>query len=454
MVGDDPNPGGRAGVSLRNLERISGKTKIRKTDAGSSRPEDWMKRGLAVLTFVAILAMAACQRGSSGMWFKGDLEAAQAEARERNAVIMIEFYTDWCNWCRRLESDTFSNAEVQQELRAFVAIQLNAEKGGADLAKRFGVDTYPTMVFLDSSGYETDRILGYLPPDRFLRRVKKVRAGDTFLACLRALDEDPGDLDAIERSVEGLLERSDPEGAIGRIEAFHQATGGDELDMCRKLMFAARSELHARVYHRAGKLYRAGWDRAFEVPDTAGTASLHRAVAGRLQDLPSEEQATILRQARYEDAAALLEIPDVESASPTSLLDIAGFAFRNGHFDRAADLYVRWYEIEGDAADPANLNDVAWRLYLSGQRHDSAIEIARHSFEAEPDPGTADTLARLLYMQGAVDEAINLETKAAESAQGNRSETYSEIARRMEAGEALDDKPTFESYPGKRRRAL
>jgi thioredoxin-like negative regulator of GroEL len=388
------------------------------------------------------------------VWFKGDLESAQAEAMERNTVVMIEFYTDWCNWCRRLETDTFSNAEVQQELRAFVPMQLNAEKGGAELAERFGVDTYPTMVFLDASGYETDRILGYLPPDRFLRRVKRVRAGDTFLACLRALDQDPGDIEAIERSVAGLLERSDPEGAIGRIEAFHQATDGEELEMCRKLMFAARGELHARVYQRAAKLYRAGWERAFEVPDTDGTATLHRAIADGLQNLPSDEQATILRRARFEDAGVLLDIPDIESASPPSLLEIAGFAFRNGHFDRAADLYVRWYESEGDAADPANLNDVAWRLYLSGQRYDSAVEIAQHSYASNPDPETADTLARLLYVQGAVDEAIKLETQAAESAQGTRSETYSEIARRMEAGEALDDRPTFESYPGKRRRAL
>ena len=413
-----------------------------------------MKRGLAVLACVAILGMAACQRDSSGVWFKGDLESAQAEAMERNTVVMIEFYTDWCNWCRRLETDTFSNAEVQQELRAFVPMQLNAEKGGAELAERFGVDTYPTMVFLDASGYETDRILGYLPPDRFLRRVKRVRAGDTFLACLRALDQDPGDIEAIERSVAGLLERSDPEGAIGRIEAFHQATDGEELEMCRKLMFAARGELHARVYQRAAKLYRAGWERAFEVPDTAGTAALYRAIADGLQNLPSDEQATILRRARYADAGVLLDIPDIETASPPSLLDIAGFAFRNGHFDRAADLYVRWYESEGGAADPANLNDVAWRLYLSGQRYDSAVEIAQHSYTANPDPETADTLARLLYVQGAVDEAIRLETQAAESAQGTRSETYSEIARRMEAGEALDDRPTFESYPGKRRRAL
>jgi len=55
---------------------------------------------------------------------------------------------------------------------------------------------------------------------------------------------------------------------------------------------------------------------------------------------------------------------------------------------------------------------------------------------------------------GSVEEAVALEERAAREAEGSRSETYARVAQRMEAGEPLDDKPTFESYPGKRRRAL
>ena len=413
-----------------------------------------MKRVFTLLTVLATLGIAACRPDSSTTWFSGSLEAARAEAEARDTMVMIEFYADWCNWCRRLDADTFSVPEVQHELAKLVPMKLNGETGGADLAASFGVDSYPTLIFLDPDGNEMDRILGYLPPDRFLRRVQRIRTGDSFLACLSNLEEDPGNIEAIRRSVDGLLERSDPEGAINRIEAFHRATDGNQLEICRGLMFTARVELHARVYQRAAKLYRRGWDRGFEVPNTQGTAALHVLVAEGLPTLPPDDQAALLREARYEDAAGLLEIPDLESAHSDSLLEVAGFAFRNGHFDLAADLYIRWYESEGGAASPDNLNDVAWRLYLAGTELETAIGIVRKAYTAKPDPETADTLARLLYVTGSVEEAIALEQRAAEDADGPRGETYLGVADHMKAGEALDDKPTFESYPGKRRRAL
>ena len=57
-------------------------------------------------------------------------------------------------------------------------------------------------------------------------------------------------------------------------------------------------------------------------------------------------------------------------------------------------------------------------------------------------------------MTGAVKEAIALEERAARETEGSRSETYSRVAQRMEAGEPLEDEPSFESYPGTRRRVL
>jgi len=411
-----------------------------------------LRRACSLLVVFAVVGAAACQREALPVWYDGGLTSALDDAERRKTVVMAEFYTDWCNWCRRLDSDTFSDPEVRSELARLVALKLNAETTGAELATRYGVDSYPTMIFFDANGNELERILGYLPPEKFLRRVQRIRTGDTFLACLRVLEEEPGNIDAIERSVEGLLERSDPEGAISRIEAFHRATGGEQLDVSRRLMFAARVELHTRVYQRAARLYRQGWDRGFEVPDTAGTSTLSKVLGEGLMDLPAEDQAEILRTARYEDAASLLEIPDLERTSPDQLLDVAGFAFSNGHYDDAAATYLRWFDREGAAAPADRLNDVAWRLYLSGRELERAATIARQSFAANPDPETADTLARILYARGEVEEAVDFEEHAADISEPSRAEAFRTIAARMTAGEDLDDRPAFDSYPGTRRR--
>ena len=57
-------------------------------------------------------------------------------------------------------------------------------------------------------------------------------------------------------------------------------------------------------------------------------------------------------------------------------------------------------------------------------------------------------------MTGAVEEAVILERRAAREAEGTRGETYARVAQRMEDGEPLEDEPSFESYPGARRRVF
>jgi len=413
-----------------------------------------MRRWVALMTLVAALGIGGCRQQATSVWFKGDLDAAVAAARQRNTLVMVEFFTDWCNWCRRLDTDTFRRAEVRRELEELVAVRFDAEKDGAQLATRFDIDSFPTLVFLDPDGNEVDRILGYLPPDKFLHRVQKIRTGDNFLACLRRLREDPGNHEAIEGSVEGLLERSDPMGAISRLEDFAAASGNTDPELCRHLMFAAQVDLHSRVYQRAAKLYLKGRTRSLEVPDTTGTRQLHELVVGGLPELPESEQAELLRRARFEDAGSLLTLIDAGSIPEGDLFEIAGFAFANGHFDLAADLYLRWYASQGDEATAGMLNDVAWRLYLSGTELDEATEIARRSYGMKAAPETADTLARLLYVSGSIDQAVDLEVRAAKQAGGARGESYLEVARRMEAGEKLGDSPSFSTYPGSRHGAL
>ncbi len=407
-----------------------------------------MRRWVVVLTVATVVGTVGCRQHATAVWFQGDLDAAVAAARQRGTLVMVEFYTDWCNWCRRLDTDTFRRADVQHELAELVALKANADTDGAQLAARFGVDSYPTMIFLDPDGNEVDRILGYLPPDKFAQRLKKIRTGDTFLACLRRLREDPGDHEAIRRSVEGLLERSDPVGAISRLEDFHAAAGDTNPELCRQLMFAAQVDLHSRVYQRAAKLYLKGRTRSLEVPDTAGTQRLYELMAQGLPELPEAEQAQLLHQARYEDAGRLLSLVDPALVGEEDLLQVAGFAFANGHFDTAAGLYLRWYKLQGDEVEPGTLNDVAWRLYLGGTELQAATEIARRSLTMKPAPETADTLARLLYVTGSIDQAVELEVDAAKRAGEAGGESYLDVARRMEAGEELDDRPSFSSYPG------
>jgi thioredoxin-related protein len=407
-----------------------------------------MKRWSVFILTVATAALVACSRGD-GIWFRGDLDAAIKAAAKKNTLVFVEFNTDWCSWCRRLESETLTDRDVRNELGKLVSIQLNAETDGAAAARKFGVESYPTMIFLHPSGEEVERIVGYLPPEKFVEEVRRIRTGDTLFACLRQLDDDPTDVDAIRRAVEGLLERSDPEGAIARINDFHGRPGHDH-DVCEKLMFLAGRDLHYRVYLRAGKLYREGWKTSIEVPPVPGSKRLSALLEEGLPDLDPVEQAVLMRKARFEDAAELLQLVTLDNAEGDDLFSLAAFAFRGGHYELAVGLYERWFDEPEAPHTAGTLNRAAWQLYLVRGSLDTAVAMARKAYELDPSPDIADTLARLLYVSGEPQEAVDLERKAAEAAQGGRAEQYLEVADKMQRLVDLDDRPSFEDYPGPR----
>ncbi len=412
-----------------------------------------MKKWSALILMVAVAALIACGPTGDDFWFRGDLEAATKAAAKDNTLVFVEFYTDWCSWCRRLESETLSDRDVRQELGKLVPIQLNAETDGAEAARAFGVESYPTMIFLDPSGEEVERILGYLPPDKFAKEVRRIRSGDTLYACLQELHEDPTNIDAIRRAVEGLLERADPEGAIAKIKKFHIEDEHSH-DVCQKLMFLAGRDLHYRVYLRAGKLYRDGWKTSIEVAPVPGSVRLSELIAEGLPDMDPAVQADLMRTARFEDSSDLLEMVTFEQVTGQDLFGLANFAFRGGHYKTAADLYERWFNETEAPHDPESLNRAAWQLYLARESLDAAVAMARQAFDLDPSADVADTLARLLYVAGAHMEAVELERKAAEQAQSGRAEQYLEVAKRMQKLLDLEDKPAFETYPGPRKISL
>jgi thiol:disulfide interchange protein len=106
-------------------------------------------------------------------WAK-DWPSAQKAAADSGKLIMVDFYTDWCGWCKRLDRDTFPNKTVVDAARNFISLRLNAEKEGRPLARKHGVRGYPTIMFFDHTGKLVGRIGGYLKPAPFAATMKKI----------------------------------------------------------------------------------------------------------------------------------------------------------------------------------------------------------------------------------------------------------------------------------------
>jgi len=90
-------------------------------------------------------------------------KAAAAEGKP----MMVDFYTDWCGWCKTLDEETYSDAKVIAKSKEFVCVKVDAEKDKGS-AEKYDVTGFPTILFLDSSGTKIHETVGYAPADEFL----------------------------------------------------------------------------------------------------------------------------------------------------------------------------------------------------------------------------------------------------------------------------------------------
>jgi thioredoxin-like negative regulator of GroEL len=360
-----------------------------------------------------------------------------AKAKAERKVVFVDFTTEWCGWCKKLEQDTFSRPEVAAAMAGFLAVHIDAEKGeGPTLAARYGAHGFPTMVVVDDAGEEVDRIVGYLPPDKFVPEIRRIEKGERTLKALKkAVAADPKDLAAALDLAEKLLDY-DADGAEKLLRAVPaDAHPADAASVVRK------SLLLGQALQENGKRAEAVAAYLGAVSGSAGTP-LFREVVGRGADLAVRTNLDAAQDFFAKAAAAAKG--DADRAWVESLT----FPL---HVALAARALERQGELAGD--DPNVLNGLAWQTFQ--YRHDrsfarllpKAIEWARKAVKLSgEEPDVLDTLANLLASTGEIDEAISVEEKAA--AKATDPTLRAEAQRNVAAWKAARDaskKPTAPS---------
>src|SRR5262245_40350338 len=83
------------------------------------------------------------------------------------------------------------------------------------LARQYGIDGYPTIILLASTGEEIDRLWGYFPPDSFQQTVTNYLAGVGTTSTLeKQLTQEPDNINLMMQVAEKYASRSKFENAV------------------------------------------------------------------------------------------------------------------------------------------------------------------------------------------------------------------------------------------------
>ncbi len=117
------------------------------------------------------------------------LTDAMAQSGTVRKAVLVDVYTDWCGWCKKMDKDVYTDETVKQLLdRHFIAVKLDAESSDpvtvngstlspAEFARQAGVTGYPTTLFLDETGKPITAIPGYVDAKRFASILQYVGEG-------------------------------------------------------------------------------------------------------------------------------------------------------------------------------------------------------------------------------------------------------------------------------------
>ena len=102
------------------------------------------------------------QNDQINLQWNNDLNSSLKEAQKSNKLVFIDFYADWCGYCKELNKETFTDQKVKEKFaQKYVLVKINGDLY-PNLTSKYKVYGYPTLIILDANGNEIKRQTGFV----------------------------------------------------------------------------------------------------------------------------------------------------------------------------------------------------------------------------------------------------------------------------------------------------
>ncbi len=119
---------------------------------------------ILLIPFLFFLVLTGCSKKGDNLNWKTDLNDAITIAKKENKFVLINFTgSDWCQWCKKLSDEVFSQKEFEEFAQKNLVLvkidfpqniqQSNSTKYyNQQRASMYGVEGFPTIILLDKNG--------------------------------------------------------------------------------------------------------------------------------------------------------------------------------------------------------------------------------------------------------------------------------------------------------------
>jgi len=352
---------------------------------------------------IIFLFVSGCDDRVSYVWNENSLD--EIINKNDDKIILVDFETDWCVWCDRLDKDTYTDERVMEFAEQnLISIKIDAEKNdGPEQKKKYRVRGYPTILLLDPSGNELDRIVGYRPPKEFLEELIRIKGGENTLTDLlaqhrRKLEDYPIQLSLSKKFISLNL----PDSARKHLDnVYSYQQNKSQLDFSISLKLS-------QMYYQIGPLDRS-IDLLEEIIgsgiDSSDTAYFYRLLYKARKNSDIDELYEYVN---------LSENVERKKQSYWQMIRILKKQKKNPELE--ADFYLKVIALyDSDYKYLASLlNSFAWRMTELEKNLDLALEKIDLALEFGEDIRILDTKAEVLWKLGLTEEALKVIKKCIE----------------------------------------
>lgn len=322
------------------------------------------------------------------------------QAKKENKLIFLDAFASWCGPCKLLDKNVFPKKEVGDYFNAnFLNLHIDMEKGeGIEIAKKYSIYSYPTLLFIDGDGKVVYKAAGYMSPQELIsiakeavnpentleNKIVKFEAGEKDPEFLMGLIKNTYATDfSLAQKVATRYFQTRTDATYSKEEAgmllFFTKTIDDDL---YKIFTAKKAELSTQI----PESYLAEYDKQLKL-NTVLQKSFDANTQSINEPIFLAEGTKIYGE---KEANQLLNKINMD------------LFFTQKKYDDYAKSALNYYQNPKDFATD-ELNNVAWNFYLYVTDKTLLTQVTQLCLEAikkEENSQNTDTLANIYYKLG------------------------------------------------------